>query len=373
MSAKDLERNPLAPYKIGVMMDMPGFPGASDMFPEAVAFALEEACEAGLIDRPVETVLREYPGQPYGDGLINRRAYLDLVEKEQVLGIAGPLTSDNSLAVLDLIEERRVPCITICGTQDFVGRYAFNISNGNLADEPAYMAAWLRSKGHETVAILRDYPSRIGVEYTRFFDYAAQMFGLSITLVANIPPSPSEDEMTAAMAKLKSVSPDAIVYLGFGEACRLLNKGLEAVNWWPPRIMTTAFVSATYNEYRARDIEGWYGIDQYDERNTRLSDMLARYKAKKGKEMVPNSATSVGYDIGRAFALALSRMEIATPEAVAAALETIRMMPALTGGLGAYITFGPWDHRGLKGLDYLNVRHAVNGTTEPVEFSFQVP
>ncbi len=371
MAGGDEKRNLLEPYKIGIMMDMPGFPGASDMFPEAVTFALEEAFDNGLIDRPVITVLNEYPGQPYGDGLINRRAYLDLVENEQVLGIAGPLTSDNSLAVLGLIEDKKVPCITICGTKDFVGQYAFNVSNGNLADEPAFIAAWLRSQGHITIAVLRDYPSRIGVEYTQFLEYAAQIFGLSIILVANIAPSPDEESMTQVMAKLKSVSPDAIVYLGFGEACRLLNVGLKNIDWDPPKVMTTAFVSATYNEYRARDIEGWYGIDQYDERNTRFSEMLSRYKAKKGKEMVPNSATSVGYDIGRLYALALSRMEIATPEALAGALETVRMLPAMTGGLGSYITFGPWDHRGLKGLDYLNVRRSVNGTTEPMEFTFQ--
>lgn len=366
-----MERNKLEPHKIGILVDMPGFPGASDMFPLAVQFALDEAAEEGLVDRPVETILNEHVGQPYGDGWASRNAYVDMVKNHNVLAVAGPFTTDNSLAILDLVEELHVPSITICGTQDYVGKYAFNTSNGNLADEPAYMAAWLKSNGYNRVAVVRDYPSRIGTEYFRFFEFASQMFGIEILLTGNIYPSPSEEDVTKVMARMKAAGPDALVYLGFGEACRELNNGLRNVDWWPPRIMTTAFVQATYHEFFANLIDGWHGIDQYDERNTRFTDMLARYKAKKkGVELAANSASSSGYDIGRCIALALSRMDIATPEAVAAALETIRMMPTMTGGPKTYITFGPYDHRGFKGLDYLNVRKATDGKTVRQEFEF---
>ncbi len=359
-----------APYRIGVMVDLPGFPGLTDMFPLAVEFALREASESGLIDRPVEVIHNEHVGQPWGDGHVTRNAYRELVEERQVLGIAGPMSTDNCLAILDLIEQCHVPAITICGTQDYVGRYAFNLSNGNLADEPAYMAAWLKSRGHRRVAVVRDYPSRIGLEYHRFFEYASQQFGLDIIGVGNVFPNPGEEEMTEIMGRLKATGPDALAYLGFGEACRQLNNGLRNNDWDPERIMNSAFVQATYNKFYAELIDGWYGIDQYDERNTRLADMLARRKQATGEALVANSATSSGYDIGKCIAIALSRMETATPEALASALETIRMLPAVTGGPGTYITFGPHDHRGFKGLDYLNVRVAKNGASEYVPFEF---
>ena len=63
-------------------------------------------------------------------------------------------------------------------------------------------------------------------------------------------------------------------------------------------------------------------------------------------------------------------MEVATPEAVATALESIRMLPAMTGGPGTYITFGPHDHRGFKGLDYLNVRVSKDGKSLLAPFEF---
>ena len=358
------------PYKIGVMVDLPGFPGLTEMFPLAVQFALTEAYQTGLIDRRAEIVNHEHAGQPWGDGMVCRKAYLELVKEHDVMAVAGPMSTDNSLAILDLVEERRVSAITICGTQEYVGRYAFNLSNGNLADEPAYMAAWLKSRGHARVAVLRDYPSRIGLEYHRFFEYAVQQFGLDIIGVGNVFPNPTEESLTDVMARLKATAPDALVYLGFGETTALLNRCLANNNWDPERIMCSAFVQATYNEPFAHAIDGWHGIDQYDERNTRFREMLVRYEGATGKALVPNSATSTGYDIGWCIAIALSRMEIATPEAVAEALETIRMLPATTGGPGTYITFGPHDHRGFKGLDYLNVRVSRDGQSHLVPFEF---
>lgn len=365
-----MQKNKILPYKVGIMMDMPGFPGASDVFDKAVQFALDEAYSEGLLDRPAVTILKEHLGQPWADGYASRNAFKELAEKDQVIAIAGPFTTDNSMAVLDLVESYRIPTVTICGTQNFVGQYAFNTSNGNLADEPAYIAAWLKSRGHKKVAVIRDYPSKIGVEYHRFFEYAAQQFGIEIVGVGNVYPAPTEADMSDVIGRMKSTNPDALVYLGFGEACRELNSALGNNDWWPERVMTTAFVQATYHEFFSKLIDGWYGVDQYHEGNTRLSSMLSRYKARFNADLPRNSMVSCGYDIGRCIATALARMEIATPESAATAMETIRMLPACTGGPGTYISFGPYDHRGFKGIDYLVMRKAENGKTTLVDFNF---
>jgi branched-chain amino acid transport system substrate-binding protein len=365
-----MQKNEVLPYKVGVMMDMPGFPGASDVFDKAVQFALDEAYRGGVIDRPAITVLKEHLGQPWGDGYASRNAFKELAEKDQVLAIAGPFTTDNSMAILDMVESYRIPTMTICGSQNYVGRYAFNTSNGNLADEPAYIACWLKKQGHKKIAVIRDYPSKIGVEYYRFFEYAAQQFGLEIVGVGNVCPAPTELDMTEVIGRMKNTSPDALVYLGFGEACRVLNAALHNNDWWPERVMTTAFVQATYHEFFAKLIDGWYGVDQYHEGNSKFSSMLARYKEKHGAELPRNSMVSSGYDIGQCIASGFARMELATPESMAVALETIRMMPACTGGPGTYISFGPYDHRGFKGIDYLVMRKSEGGKTTLVDFNF---
>ncbi len=353
------------PYRIGIMVDLPRLRGLSDMFPLGVAFALEEAHEEGLIDRPAEIIVREYAGQPMSDYSTTVKAYHDLVENEGVLAIAGPMTTDNCLAVLPEVERLKVPNITICGTQLYVGEYAFNLSNGGMGDEPAVIAAWLQSEGHQRVAIVKDYPSQIGDEYVLYFKYACQSRGISI--VGEEPTSPlcTREEMHRALENARQRDPDALVYLALGSTIPHLRPSLEALDWDPPRVMCTAFVGATYSEELAHQIEGWVGVDQYDERNTVLSDMLARYREKHdGAELTANSASSCGYDIGRSVALALSRMRIASPWALKEALETIRREPATTGAPGTVITFGPQDHRGFKGADFLVLRRASRGRTE---------
>jgi ABC-type branched-subunit amino acid transport system substrate-binding protein len=352
-------------YRIGVMIDLPGLAGLSDMVPAGVAFALEEAHEEGLIDRPAQVIVREYSGQPMADQFTTLDAYRDLVENERVLGVAGPMTTDNCLAVLPEVERLGVPNITMCGTQQYVGRFAFNLSNGGMGDEPAVMAAWLKGEGHERIAVLKDYPSQIGDEYCLYFRYACASLGISIAAEEPTSPVATQAEMDRAMAAAKRSDPDALVYFGLGSTVRHLGPALRSLGWDPPRVMCTAFVGATYSEELAHWLEGWVGVDQYDERNTVLANMLQRYGAKhRGRGLTPNSATSCGYDMGRVLALGLGRMRISSPGALRDALETVRREPATTGAPGTVITFGPEDHRGFKGPDYLVLRRARGGKTE---------
>lgn len=358
-------RQGIEPYRIGVLLDLPNIPGLSDMFPEALRFAFQEAQETGVIDRPVELIIREFKAQPTTDGFSTVRAYRDLVENEEVLAVAGPMTTDNCLAVLPHVEKMGVPNITICGTQHYVGKYAFNMSNGGMGDEPAVMAAWIAGEGYKTVAVVKDYPSQIASEYMEYFRYSCAAKGIAIVYEAPASPVADQEEVNAALAAAKNANPDVLAHFGLGALVPSFRPALEELDWDPPRILCTAFVGATYVEPIAHMLEGWVGVDQYDERNTVLARMLERYKEKHpGRELTPNSGTSCGYDMGVVLSHALGRMRIATPEAVRDALETIRRIPAATGAPETVITFGPQDHRGFKGPHYLLIRKAVNGKTE---------
>ena len=113
-------------------------------------------------------------------------------------------------------------------------------------------------------------------------------------------------------------------------------------------------------------LDGWYGVDQYDERNVVLQRVLAAIEAKQGRPPSVGSGLACGYDVGRVLALGLSRMRLATASALRDALETIRRLPAANGAPGTVISFGPEDHRGYKGPDYLVIRQAKGGRTELV-------
>ncbi|GAA0616790.1 hypothetical protein GCM10009547_18620 [Sporichthya brevicatena] len=349
---------PIEPYRLGVIVDLPEHPGLSDAFPDMAQFALDEAHARGIVERPVELVVREVYGQPWTNSHALRRVYRELAEQD-VLGVIGPFTTDNSLSVLDLTEELRLPTISICGTLHWRGPFAFAVANGGLADEPYVMAPWLAQHGHRRVAVLRE-RTQIGEEYAEHFRRAIAQYGIAVVAEPPVYPSIHVEELATVLEECRAADPDALVYLGLGGVNQTVRPALEKIGWDPPRIQTTAYVSAGYSEERARRIEGWVGVDQYSEDNTVYAAVLDRFEARYGYRPA-NSGGTCGYDIGHCFAVGLGRMRTASPWGLRDGLETIRRLPACTGGPGTSITFGPEDHRGLKGPDFLILRRSVDG------------
>lgn len=352
---------PIEPFRLGVLIDLPDHPGLSDAWPDAIQLACDEVNARGLLERPVELVVREVYAQPWASAHQLIKTYRELVEEHDVMGVIGPMTSDNCLALLPEIERLRVPTGTICGSTKFFGDYAYAFANGGLADEPALIAAWLKANGHRRIAVLRE-RTQIGEEYAQFLRHELQPNGLVVTAEPPVYPATSVDELAEALNTCRDSKPDALVYLGLGGINQWVRPALERIGWDPPRVQTTAFVSATYSAERAHRLEGWVGVDQYDERNQVFAAVLERFTARFGYTPA-NSGMSTAYDLGHAFALALGRMRFATPQALRDSLDTLRRLPACTGGPGTIITLGPNDRRAYKGADFLVLRRARNGAT----------
>lgn len=343
---------PLEPYRIGVI---------KPIFMEWNQFGFDEAYERGVIRRPVQLIPREVEGSPIRDSADVIEAFYDLAENERVLGIIGVWDTDNALSLLPHIERVGVPTFSICGSQEYVGRWAFSVSNGGMADEPAVVAAWLKGKGYRRVGLIREI-TQIGEEYTRYFRMKCQENGLRIASEGQIDVIEPEDTLREQLAIVKDANPDALAYFGLGANGRKLNPALESLDWNPPKIMCTAFVGATFSREGALRLDGWVGVDQYHEGNEVNNAVVARYKARYGEE-VKSSIATTSYDVAHALAIGLGRMKHASPAGLRDALETVRRVPACTGAPGTVITFGPHDHRGLHGPDFLILRRSHEGTT----------
>jgi ABC-type branched-subunit amino acid transport system substrate-binding protein len=357
---KQIERHQTQPYRIGVMVDLPG--DCSESFQAGLSIAFEESVEKGIGDRPIEMVLREYVGHPWEAGHPNVDAYVDLVENEKVLGIAGPMTTDNCLSLLPHLDRYQVPSIGICGTQNYAGDFAFVAPNGGMADEPAVVAAWLMEQGYRSIALVREAPSQIGEEYTHYLRNEASEHGFEIVMEQALTQLATDDEIVAALEKLKRLEADCLVYFGLGMLSGQLTAGLKRLDWDPARIMGTAYVGAAFSQQRIDAFDGWIGLDQFHEENPVHQHLLRLYEKKFGKPReFMNSVFTCGYDIGRAYALGLARMRYATGAALRDALESVTRLPAATGAPGTVVTFSKRDHRGFKGADYLILRESRGG------------
>jgi ABC-type branched-subunit amino acid transport system substrate-binding protein len=356
--------NEISPARIGFLVDTardPDHPYSPDMLPifEMVA---EEYTAQGLLDRPVEFVVRAVEGLPRGTFRAVRDAFYELVE-EDCLAIFGPYVSENTVPLRDHVERTaQVPILSMAGTETMLGEWVFALNNGSMPEEPRLMAAIASYDGCRTVGIAYE-ASLIGEEYLYSTRVACKERGLRIT--SEVAIRQVEDEKQAAMAELAEERPDAIMHVGFGLGLFGMNEALQALDWMPRRYTTTAFeFAATSGEYRSL-LAGWVGLDSFDERNPVGQDFLDRYEARSGHR--PAYFLPVYfYDMARVILSAVADARPLTGLGVKEALERIKMLPAASGAPGTRLRFGRYIRQAWMGSEYLVARRVLDDGSDTV-------
>jgi hypothetical protein len=118
-------------------------------------------------------------------------------------------------------------------------------------------------------------------------------------------------------------------------------------------------------------LDGFIGLDQYDERNLVGQALLDRFAARYGRR--PEFfAPSLGYDFGACIAAALADAHPLTGAGVRNGLERIKFIEAASGAPGTRIRFGHYIRQGWMGSEYLVARrmhqggigHSMHGTID---------
>ena len=308
--------------------------------------AFEEAREAGVLPRAVEHVIRAENGLPNGSAKNAVDGYRWLVE-QGCLVIAGAYSSDNAIAVSPYANEAKVPIISWCGTERYSGEYCFQLGNGDCGGDAALMAAWLKRKDYERIAVLNEI-SPNGEEYFRFFRQECRRLGLTIGAIETVTQTPAN--LTGNLRNLQRAECDALAYMGYGMlfAQGLVRPALETIGWDPPRIMTTAFM---FYLVGFQHFEGWVGIDQYCPENPLVEPFRASFERRYGEAPPtwPNAIPLLAYDTARVMTEALHRAPLLTGPGVKDGLERIRFLPSSTGGPRTHIACSPYDHKMFKG------------------------
>ena len=188
----------------------------------------DEYVEQGLLERPVEFVVRAVQGLPNGSFRAVRDAFFELVEQDALV-IFGPWVSENGAAlgryVVDLAE---VALHHHGATETMLGEWVFGLPAGSMEEEPIIMATVAALNGCHTVGIAFE-DSLIGIEYLRTTRVACADAGLRITAEVPIPQVQSDKQ--TAMATLAADKPDAILHVGFGLGILGINDALREIGW----------------------------------------------------------------------------------------------------------------------------------------------
>jgi branched-chain amino acid transport system substrate-binding protein len=293
----------LTPARVGLLIDyLDGDDGYDENILPSLQLVADEYLERRILERPVEFVVRAVQGLPNGSFRAVRDAFYELVE-EDVLIIFGPWVSENGVALRRDVEElRQVPIITMAASENMLGHWVFGLPAGSMEEEPIIMAAVARLDGCRTVGIAYE-DSLIGHEYLRTTRVACEQLGLSIT--AEVPIPQVESEKGDVMATLAADKPDALMHIGFGLGLIGMNAALEVIDWSPRRYTTTAFEFAATGVWWRKQLAGWIGLDQFDERNMIGQQFLDKFQARYGRR--PEYFFPLYcYDVGRLMMTALA-------------------------------------------------------------------
>jgi ABC-type branched-subunit amino acid transport system substrate-binding protein len=319
---------------------------------DTMELTFRDASHSGLLDRPVEVVVRECEGLPRGTVKASIDAYRELVDAG-CLAVFGPMVSDTAIPLREAIErDFRVPCLGWVGSDDWLGEWTFALSNGSLTDEPHVIANIARQAGRRTVGVLVE-RSLVGGQMLGFFREACRVEGLSIVGERSIAQTPGP--IVEAVESLADTGCDALVHLGAGLGMLEANDALAAIGWEPPRYTGAAFENGYMSDDVARCFLGWVGLEQYDETNAVGQAFLDHFEAEYGRRpeyYVPMCM----HDISGALVRALANAQPLSPRGVLEALERVKMMPAASGAPGTRVSFGKWTRRGWMGSGYLVAR-----------------
>jgi ABC-type branched-subunit amino acid transport system substrate-binding protein len=351
-----------SPVKIGYLIDIDSGMLLGDCL-DSVVLAGEDALNDGELKRPIEIVPLVARGLPREDAATTVAGY-DTLCDAGCLVIMGPYITDNAMALLPAMERRQVPLVSTNGAKPFHSYYGFTLGNGGVSEEGAICAGWLRQKGFERVAAVTEI-SPGGDEYAKAFRAAARRN--RVHLVADILVDQTGDDLADALRHLHDeVRPDAIAYLGYGYPVAMFNPILRELDWDPPRIMSTAFMWYINEPSMLDDMEGWHGVDQVgndvDESNPNYWPFVHRFEQRYGRRVM-HAMLGCSYDQARATIAGVANATLLDPHGVVQGLETLTMMPTVSGGPRSYISFGPYDRKGFKG-DWLTIRHVVDGVPE---------
>jgi branched-chain amino acid transport system substrate-binding protein len=341
-----------APVRFGMLFD---FPQGDDgrQFEAGLRLGIDEVASAGGLDRDLEFVGVAATGLPIGSEHAVVNGFREL-EAAGCLAIVGPSISDNGLIVAPIADAAELVCLNYTGGDHTRGSYGFHYQVGSLEEEPVVLAQRLAARGLRRPAMVFD-RSPVGRRYAECFE--ATLPGVGIELAGATSISPVTEEVSTLIGRLRSLEPDALVYLGLGMSSRAVALALPELGWNVPVFANSALL---FGYARPDWRDGWAGWEYVD---VVADDNERRRRLEATSQVGPMDCAAV--DMGRLLAEALARADHLTRAGFRDALERVKRLPATCGYEGTTLTFGYYDHGALHG-DFLVLRTWVEGRSVQV-------
>jgi branched-chain amino acid transport system substrate-binding protein len=341
------------PYRIGAIFSITG-PGSSLGIPERdTALMLEADINARGGVRGPDGTRRPLKIVIYDDASDETKAVLaakKLIDEDRVTAIVGPTLSGTSLAILDTVQQARVPLVSCAAAVKIVEPVAERtwVFKTPQSDHliVGVLVDYLRAQGLTRVAWLNvDYAfGQLGwVEFER----AAQKAGL--TIAANEKFGQKDVDMTAQLTRVKAAAPQAVVVWSIPPSASIATRNHADLGLTAPLFQSHGVGNRKFIELAGGAANGvrfpagkLLVAEQLADDEPQKAVLLAYARDFEARYGPRNTFGGHAWDAVQLVVKALGQAG-ADRAGVRAALETTRNFVGITG----VFDFSPADHNGL--------------------------
>ncbi len=343
----------LADINVGVTVSATG-PAASLGIPEKNTVALMPQTIAG---QKVNYIVLD-DGTDTTKAVSNTRK---LITEDKVDIILGSTVTPNSLAMIDVVSEAKVPMISMAASAKIVEpmdakrKWVFKTPQNDIQMSLA-IASHMKDHGVKTVGFI-GFADAYGEGWYGEFAKAAALKG--ITVVGNERFARNDSSVTAQVLKLQAARPDAILVAGSGTPAALPQITLKERGYTGLIYQTHGVANADFLRVGGKNVEGTYlpagpvlvarQLPVGNPVRTSAIAYVTAYEAKYGKDSVSTfggHAWDAGQLMAAAVPVALKKAQPGTPEFRAALRDALENTKNLAGAHGIF-NMTPTDHLGL--------------------------
>lgn len=350
------------PIKIGVLVGLSGPEGHIGEPSKAVAMmaAKEINATGGIQGRPIELTFADTQSNPGKAALEAKR----LIERENVVAIAGPTGTGSAMAVLQIIQNAQTPTVGFVGGTppvEPVRQFMFKSPQKTVtAVERTY--TYLKSKGLKKIAIMTASDS-FGQEGKASLEKLAATYGLRIVDAQVF--DTTDSDVSVQLTKIKQAAPQAVVCWTIGGIGAIVTKNFRQLGLAMPLIHCHGQADPKYLELAGAAAEGTLMpttklmvLDQLP-KNDPQKAVLAKFKNDyENIQKIGKTGAHSGYawDAMQLLALGLKKSNGQGGLALAKAIEGVK---GYVGVSGIY-NMSAQDHCGL-GVDSMVMVQVKNG------------
>lgn len=283
------------PYKIGAIFSVTGaasFLGEPEK--NTVLMLVEEINKAGGINgHPLQVIIEDSKSDETQAVLAAKK----LIEKDKVLAIIGPSTTGESMAIIPIVTEAKIPLISCAAgasiTTPVKDRYW--IFKTPQYDTSAVEAIYthMKKKGIRKVGIIT-INTAFGDAGRKALLELAPKFGIKV--VADERYGPKDTDMTAQLAKIKAQGAEAVINWSVGPGQVIVTKNWYSLKMGIPLYQSHGWGSKRNIELAGKAAEGviaplgrivvWDKLpDSHPQKpilKKYVTDYMARYKSEPG-------------------------------------------------------------------------------------------